>query len=408
MPTRRATHTPIGLDIGRTALRAVQLRRSTKNVPSARPAAAGDAQAFCGPWIIVDAVQWERRHDESAGPDTGWTERLKRGLRQRAFRGRRVIVGCSSPDVEIHALDLPDLEAAGANDALSAAARIETQRLMSFEDGSAETDFWRIPRGRGATTSALGAAAERSRILEIWDLCRQAGADCRRIDAAACALARLGALLRFAHARDIWSALDLGSRAARLILCVDDVPVLARTFEAGGQKWTEKLAEGLQLSPASAELHKRDHGLTLVRRGVRRRSRAAPTGDVASTAESADPDALPAPAQASLAHAPSDELAGMITSILRNDLDQLAAEIERSYAYVHQCFPDRSIAGMMLAGGGALTRNLDQCLAQRLGIEVRDVDGWAAGERPVLRWDGPQRQSLSMLATAIGLALGEC
>jgi Tfp pilus assembly PilM family ATPase len=390
--TRRTAPTVLGLDLGQAAIRAVQLRRAPDSPSSA--GGAGDTQPFAGPWMVIDAVQWDRRPDEPAELKTGWSERLRRGLRQRAFRGRRVAVGFSSPDVEIHALELPDDAAAGQAPVV-AAARIEIERLMSFEDGSAETDFWRIPRGRGTRTDALGVAAPRARVLEIWDLCRRAGLDCRRIDASACAVARLGTMLRFAGPRDIWGALDLGYRAARLALCVDDVPVLARAFDTGGAKWTARIAEGLQVSPASAELHKRDHGLALAGRGLRRRNRAAAADD--------EVHAVPA----ATAHVPNDELAGMITSILRSELDQLAAEIERSYAYVQQCFPERGIGGLMLVGGGALTRNLEHHLSQRLGISVRAADGWSAGERSALRWSGTQRQPISTLGVAIGLALSE-
>ncbi len=374
--------TPIGLDIGQSFIRAVQLNRQ-------------DSPA--GPrWRVIDAAQWEQRPGADAGRasapglpgmTTDAAGRLERGFRQRVFRGRRVVVGLSPPDVDLHALELPP-EAEGENRTpLAAAARIELERLMRSEEGSVETDFWRVPPGRASRITALGVGAARARVLDIWNLCRDARVDCRAIDALPCALARLGSLLHVAPPRHVWAALDIGLRAARLTMCVGEVPVLVRLLDAGGQKWTQRIADGLQVSPESAERHKRDHGLALARRGVRRRG-AAGAADIGAAAGSGAAD-----------------LSGMIAAVLRVDMEHLVAEIERSYSYVMQCYPDRSVGSLLLAGGAALTRNLDRYLGEKLGIEVRGVDEYVVGADSPLIWDQSQRQQAGQFAAAIGLAL---
>jgi cell division ATPase FtsA len=110
-------------------------------------------------------------------------------------------------------------------------------------------------------------AAPRETVGRIWELCREVGGDCQRIDSAACALARAGALLRPPNSEEVWGLLDVGARAVRLILCVDNVPVLARSLNGGGEGWTQVIADKLKVSTESAELHKCDHGIRLPGRG---------------------------------------------------------------------------------------------------------------------------------------------
>ncbi|MCH7812806.1 MAG: pilus assembly protein PilM [Planctomycetes bacterium] len=370
--TRRTTTSPIGLDIGATGARAVQLLRSGRN------------------WTVVSAVQWPlRRSDDRDDALAGLQERFGRALREDLFVGRAVVVGLSQPDVELHALELPDATGSqGDPTQIESAARWEIERLCRFEEGATQTAHWRLPRGRGTQSTALGVAVQKDTVQSIWNLCRRAGADCQRIDATACALSRAGTLLRPPNQDEVWGVLDVGARAVRLILCVDQVPVVARSLDGGGVRWTQKIVEALGVGTESAELHKCDHGLRPVVRD-------------------ASPASVPGPAAAT-DRGPLAELAGMISKALRSELDRLIGEVERSYEYVLQCYSGRQAADLILTGGGAALKNLDVYLGDRLGIPVRIADAYLEEEGTKLTGGpeaGGRRQSLAPYLGAIGLAI---
>ncbi len=368
---RRKTTSPIGLDVGQTAARAVQL-------------------VSCdGACTLLSATAWHFSAEETSA--TKWdtlSERLRRALRQQDFSGRALAAGLSQPDLELHALELPRGEKTDApGNQINSAAHWEIERLSRFEDQATQTDHWWLPPGRGARTTAIGAAVPRDTVQRLWDACHRAGADCRRVDATACALSRAGSLLRTPDTNDVWGVLDIGARATRLVLCVDETPALARLVESGGQGWTDRIAASLQVSSDAAERHKRDHGIRpaggrFASGGGRRPAEAAP--------------------------APLTELAVMIFGALRPELDQIAGEVERSYEYVLQSCPGRKAGELILAGGGAALKQLSAYLSDRLGICVRTVNECLEAGESRLTVDaslGKLRESIGAFLGAVGLAI---
>lgn len=334
----RKTTTPIGVDLGRTGVRLAQL-------------VSGQ-----GRWHVKRLAHWAvsgstdaEESENVANALAVVSGRLNRSIRRNEFAGHGVVVGLSQPDLELHALELPEQSESGAGAQVAAAARWEIERLSQYAEGTTETAQWRLPTSRSVRTTAVGVAVPSATVTEVWTTCRGAKAACHRIDAAACALVRAGVTLRSPRQDEVWGVLDLGARGIRLILCVDEVPVLVRSLEGGGLAWTAQIAETLKVSPESAELHKRDHGI---------RHAAAGGGSAGQGAEQAGEGSSFA------------ELAGMIFTALRHDLDRISAEIVRSYDYILGCYSGRKAADLILAGGSAALKNLDAYLAERLGIPV--------------------------------------
>jgi Tfp pilus assembly PilM family ATPase len=362
----RGRDSAIGLDIGRACARAVQLRHTADR------------------YELIRAARIELDGPADRKPaDSVRAEPLRRVLRQHGFSGRTVIAGVGVPDAELHALDLPAQVSQGTLGQRAQAARVEMCRLMSCEPAKVETAYWTVPSSPRGHATAIGVAAPTEWVWSVWELCHSAGLDCRQVDAHACACARFGYLVRGGKDSDrdaIWGMLDLGLRGARLILCLEAVPVVVRFFPAGGGRWTQLIAGWLDISEAAAEVHKCDHGLA-----VRGRSRRA--DDAGS----------------------SEILGDMILNVLRRELDDLASQIERSYAYALQCYAHCSASELMLWGGGAELKCVDTFFGDRLGITVRrvtDVVDQAKNGRVVdARSTARVRIPLTELACAVGLAL---
>ncbi|MFH0982685.1 MAG: hypothetical protein V2A79_14265 [Planctomycetota bacterium] len=448
----RSTFSPIGMDLGRRGIRLVQLVRQG----TAPRKACGSGE----PWKLFKAFYWDGgagRGPSGAGggkgvtPDNGEPvndhavtaalrsadgcyelgEQIKRALRQNEFREKDLVIGLSSPEVELHALELPVPGQADADEGVRQAARWEIERLMTFAQGTVSTDFWLLPMANSAQArraktehggpqnpeqpTAIGVAAEMAVVSGVWRMCQAAGVVCRRLDVGLCALSRFGAWLRGwpddragrtgtadeSTAPEIWGLLDMGDHQARLAVCLGDVPVLVRGFDAGGQRWIRCVSETLGLSFAAAEIHLRDHGIQApVRGGTDQGGRGVRCDD---------------------RDVPSAQLGGIIRGILREDLDALCGEIEQSYRYALQCYPGHRVAELMLVGGGAELRGLDEYLKARLGIEVCsaarrwEATGLATAEAASVRQrdlgapfpgkGAGGRRLFGELACAVGLAI---
>lgn len=471
---KRGGFSPIGLDLGRRGVRIVQLTRCPHSADQFEL-----FKAFCWDWFVGKDSDVADGGDGASGAVAGISsgsstaaalrsangpgelgERIKRVLRQNEFRGREVVVGLSSPEVELRALELPlPNDAQGRTPAMTAlrdeplrqAAQWEIERLMSLPQGEVESDFWLLPASNAVLArrskaehpgqpTAIGVVAEKTIVSGVWKMCEAAGVVCRRLDTSLCALSRFGSWLRSLPtaeglsgeardlsgsrdeeaAGDIWGLLDLGDYQVRLAICIDEVPVLVRCFDTGGDQWTRRIAESLGLSVAAAEIHLRDHGIQLVTRSGDTQ-RHAPDTD--STEHQTDKegrgvrreDQADGGADGSQGGAaPSAHLGGIIRNILREELDSLCGEIERSYRYVLQCYPRHRVSELILVGGAGEMRNLDEYLNEHLGIEVNSaakrlerttMRAYGGAGTTFSRTGGGGRYSVSALACALGLAI---
>jgi len=348
---------PIGIDIGETGVRAVQLLRAENRYETVRVAQSD--------WPAVECAREK--------PAQNVAEHIRRCMAQAEFRGRSVVTAVNTPDLEFHTLELPQAKASE----IEQVVRWEVERLTTAR-GEQEIRHWRLPFTKAAAPSAIGVATPRAVALDLHATCRSAGLVCEGVDAAATALCRFGRALNDWSADIVWGMLDLGYRETRLVLCVDDVPVLVRQAGRGGHYWTERIAESLQTSTKTAEVQKRDHGL------------APPAREGSSAEECA---------------ARSSNLGSILLGILRSDLNDLASEVKRSYEYVLSCYPQRHVGGLVLTGGGAAMRNLPEFLGETLGIPVKRASAFLPEPRCRVQYATGKQNPLELFALAAGLAM---
>ncbi len=357
---RRSRVLPIGIDVGHTAVRVAQLRHGG------------------GGYELLRAARLPVLRDASGQLDAeACGASLRRRLRQQRFPGRRAMVSVGPPDAEYHLLQLPpDTLESKAGPVIAA----ELSRLVRSDPAALQMAHWWLPRARGEAGGVIGVAVPRGHVAQLYGVCSAAGLECVRMDADACALVRFAIAVRGTAAdygQQVWGLLDLGHRTARLILFLGEIPVLARSFDAGGGKWTRRVAEWFGISEESAAIHKHDYGV--------------------ASHEAGD------------AELPVAELGGMMRGALREELQNVTLQIERSYAYVLQCYAQSTAGELVMVGGGAELKGLADHLTDKLGIPVRrgehfvDAPGSRLKDR---RPDIERRVSLGELAGAIGSAIG--
>ncbi|MEK6797337.1 MAG: hypothetical protein AABZ12_00060 [Planctomycetota bacterium] len=356
------TRSSIGLDIGATGVRAVQLVRT--------------GNGFVVETAIAMAGSLSVGGSEKSAMDP---RRLSQALARAGFRGTKAAAVLSMPDVTFHVLDLPPV----ALDQCSATARqivsSEVVRLTGMSGGEFQAVHWKLPPSQVSGPNAMAVCASRTVVGEILALCRSSGLHCFSVDASPTALARFGAVLDRRPDGCVWGVLDVGERQSRLTLVLEGVPVLVRAVGSGSQVWTQRIAKSFDLSPQAAEVHKRDGGIS------------------AAAAEGGLPGV----------DVPESKLPSLILGAIRGELTDLAAQIKRSYEYVLGCHPDRRAGDLVLCGSGALLRNLAEFLASSLGISVRPASSYLGGAGCRLKLSSSCQEPIERLGAAIGLLVEE-
>ena len=355
----KTTH--IGLDLGATGVRAAQLRR------------------VGGVWQVTCAAQrglFAAREPEAGVAAESQIEIMRQCVSGESFSGRTVAIAMPHGEMKYHALELPDAvltqDAETANDM----ARVEISRLMTAAPDHVEADHWMLPRTQAAGPNAMGLGVRSQVAVDAVARCERAGLSCVRADASALALQRIGCGLRRWGEREVWGMLDLGHTGTRLVLSLGVTPVLIRDVGAGGLAWTQRIAETLQIGEKAAEIQKREHGIALAGRGIRR------DGD----------------------GPPHSELGGIIFGALRGMLGDIAGEIKRSYEYILSHYGIEEAGDLILTGGSAGLTNLGVFLSQSLGIDVRCA-GEETDRESKIELPSASGTPWPRFALAIGLAL---
>lgn len=353
----------IGLDIGAGGIRAVQLHR----------------EASC--WTVVRATSSLTGSSENTNTIrmTGLGGRIAGCLGNSEFRGRKATIALSSPDVEFHTLELPQAVLQQHEAQVSAVVRSEMEGLADVQGAEFEAAHWTLPPGMGASPNTLCVAARHELVQELVDVSRAARVECVCVDTAASALSRFGAYLKEWKNDELWGILDVGLRQSRLLLCVDNTPVLVRTAGPGGAGWTEVISEALEISTKAAEVQKCQHGLTRPNRSQDR----------------LDEDDI------------RTELGSMMFGSLRRILKGMGEEIKRSYEYVLGCYPNMTASDLVLVGGGAAMRSLPEHLSDELGITVHSASHYLTDGACRLRYASARSIPFESFALAVGLALPE-
>ncbi|MEM7681371.1 MAG: hypothetical protein AAF288_05385 [Planctomycetota bacterium] len=348
--TRRS---PIGLDIGRRRIHAVQFD-------------AGRGQR------IAAAVSLTRTHD-TAELTAEESERLQNVLERSGFRGRAVVVAARPENTVSAAVQGP----AGANDTqLDAVVRHEVARIGAAEPGQMEIAWWPLPAGprTAAVRECLAVGLTHAGSEALLGPLEAVGFEPRAIDTPATALHRVVAPALGADepaGPGFAVLIDVGWSGARLYL------LDARRVRY--QRALDEPALGQELRAISARFGSESLGqwekvvLELVT-GVEADEHASPVAAVA---------------QASLARIGA----------------RLAAEAQTSADYARRRDPDSALQALVVCGGGAalapLISGMEQgvdapvtvCDAVSLGLDVRSAD--AAGYDPgmalaagLARWGG--------------------
>lgn len=343
----------IGLDIGTTAVRAVEVEFG-----SAGPSQGVTIHHAAEVPLPLGAV----RDAEVVEPETVATA-LKQLWQTGRFTDKEVFIGVGNQRVLVRDLDLPWLPMPQLRQSLP----YQTQELLPVSSEDALLDYY--PTGEylsetGRTLQGIFVAAVKDTVVANVLAVEGAGLSPHAVDLNAFAVLR--SLARGALAERTIAFLDIGARVTNLVVAERAIPRFVRTLATGGLDVTDAVASAVQVTAADAERIKREVGV-----------------------------GFQVPAEL----APAAEATGRVSRTL-------VEALRSSLVYYGQQWPDAPVEGLVLSGGGALLPGLGQYAssATRLPAQLGNpLDGMALGKgAPADLFRGREY----LWAVAFGLAYG--
>ncbi|MGI5939629.1 MAG: type IV pilus assembly protein PilM [Thermoleophilia bacterium] len=286
------------------------------------------------PGLVVDG--------EIIEPDA-FADELKVLVNRHKLRGKAVRLAVSNQKVIVRNIAMPDL----AEDELLSAIQLQAQEYIPIPIDEAVLDsqvLGRRPAADGTTyQEVLLVAAQRTMIMNLLSAVRRAGLKVLGIDVSSLAMVR--ALIPDSPfvpdseaASEYIGLVDVSSSVTTLAVAVDGLMKFTRVINFSSDRFARFLSEGNNIPLGDAEMLVQRVGLA---------------GPLAP-----DRDAY------------RDEIVDQSWRGLGGIAVELGDEIKRSLDYFEAQGRYNAVSRLILSGKGALARNLDSYLAERLGVPV--------------------------------------
>lgn len=369
----------IGLDIGTTALRAVELSPGKKAKP-----------------ILLHAYEVPLPHGAVVKGEVINSKVVEAGLKKLwsagGFKGKDVVLGIGNQGIFARDLSVPKMSLNRIRESLP----FQVQDMLQAPLADSLLDFYPVSETlgeRGPMINGLLIAAEKRSILENIRTVEAAGLIPTEVDLIPFALNRL--LITRPQLEGTVALVDVGAGTTSILISCDGVPNFVRFIPAGGDDLTVALTIGLDIETPKAEELKR----SLV-------YRPELVSDVSSDLE---------PLKCSCPRCVSEvieiEPPAIDNSHALEVLEAVAGDllngIRNTIKYFANVRPQDPVVQILITGGGSRLTGFSESLAEMTRIPVFTADPFSSLTLPRRRKTKMFQCDKDAIAVAIGLALGE-
>jgi type IV pilus assembly protein PilM len=301
---------PIGLDIGSSSIRAVEVRRAkdeyTLNNFGQVPLPPGTVQGG----ILTDAV--------------AVTSALKQLWAACKFGTKQVMLGVTNPQLVVREMSVSNLPPKEMRRSLP----FQVKDMLPLAVERSLLDFRPLEEpGTNPTVRGLLIAMPKDAVMELVQAVEKAGLHVVNVDLASFALLRAASRLD----TQVEAIVDIGAEVTSVVVHADGEPLIVRTVPRGGKEITDSIATRLGITLPEAEALKCRYGLH---------------GD-------GHPDTSAAAADA---------------------IRPLVNELRSSFTYLASGERQKQVTRVSLCGGSALMPGLAEHIQQQLGVSVMYAD----------------------------------
>ena len=306
-----ASVNPIGLDIGSSSIRAVEVRRAKDE-----HALTNFGQVPLPPGTVQGGVVQE--------PGTV-TSALKQLWAACRFATKQVRLGVTNPQLVVRETSVSNLPAKEMRKSLP----FQVRDMLPLAVERSLLDFHPLEEpGDSPTVRGLLIAMPKEAVVAAVEAAERAGLHVVGVDLASFALLRAASKLD----AQVEALVDIGAEVTSVVVHADGEPLIVRTVPRGGTEITENMATRLGVSPAEAEMLKCRYGLH---------------GDERPDTATAAADAV----------------------------RPLVNELRSSFTYLASGERQKQVTRIALCGGSALMPGLADHLQRQLRVAVVYADG---------------------------------
>jgi type IV pilus assembly protein PilM len=301
---------PIGLDIGSSSIRAVEVRRAKDEY-----SLSNFGQVPLPPGTVTGGVVQD---------STAVTAALKQLWAACKFGTKHVSLGVTNPQLVVREMSVANLPAKEMHRALP----FQVKDALPLAVERVLLDFYPLEEpGANPTVRGLLIAMPKDAVLTAVKAAEEAGLHVDAVDLASFALLRAASRLD----AQVEAIVDVGAEVTSVVVHADGEPLIVRTVPRGGSEITETIATRLGVPPAEAEVIKCRFGL--------------------------HGDDNPATADAAL-----------------DAVRPLVSELRSSFTYLASGERQKQVTRISLCGGSALMPGLAEHLQSQLNLRVMYAD----------------------------------
>jgi len=340
----------VGLDIGSSAVKAVELKASGKGY---RVAAYGTEPI--PPDSIVDGAIID---------GAAVAESIRRVFESKAFKTKEVAASLSGNAVIVKKISLPLMTATELEESIY----WEAEQYIPFDIQDVNLDYQILDGGSSApdskgTMEVLLVAAKKEKIADYTGVITQAGRTPVVVDVDAFALQNAYELNYGLEPNTVIVLLNAGASAININIIANGQSVFTRDISLGGNAYTEAVQRELNLPFESAELLKK----------------GAPVDG--ATFE----DVLP---------------------VLRAMTENVLLEVQKTFDFFKATASTDQISRIMLSGGASRVEGFAETLQERFSTPVEMFDPFRKVTLDAKKFSADMRESIApTAAVAVGLAV---
>ena len=233
----------VGLDIGSSAVKAVELK--------------GSGKGFKVTAFAVEPVPPDSIVDGAIIDGTAVADAIRRLFENKAFKTKEVAASLSGNAVIVKKISLPVMTEAE----LAESIYWEAEQYIPFDIQDVNLDYQILDAGRGpdskGTMDVLLVAAKKEKIADYMGVITQAGRTAVVIDVDAFALQNAYETNYGLEPKSVVVLLNAGASAININILSGEQSVFTRDISSGGNAYTEAVQKELNLPFESAEVLKK-------------------------------------------------------------------------------------------------------------------------------------------------------
>ena len=339
----------VGLDIGSSIVKAVQLRRSGKGIELEK---FGIAEIYPG-------------GDKKAAAESVRELKIaavRKALQSANISAKQAITAVSGESIIVRYIQLPDMP----EDELKNALKWEAEEYIPFHIDEVNIDSVILGKtGEGGKVDVLLVSAKKELVNEHVDLVRAVGLTPLIIDVDSFAFLNCFEVNYQPNPTDVIALINIGAEITSINIYIGGISRFSRDISIAGDTITTSIQSRLGISFVQAEEMKIAAG--------------APVPSEEAEAEGPAESGLLDTIRGTVEKITGEELGedsqeAIATKMVKNSLTNLLSEIRRSIQFFENQANGRVVQRIVLGGGTSKLRNIDKFFANELNLPVEIID----------------------------------